>query len=266
MADAVSISLDDRGVMTITLNQPDKRNVLSRSLVAALSTAMERVDNDDGVRVAVLTNAGSVFCAGADLSERSERSGPPTDADSGPDPSALFGRIRNSPKPWVGRIAGHCVAGGLGLAASCDIAVGLNDAKFGFTEARIGVAPAVISVVCLPKMRPSEAAEAFLRANRFDGARAAELGLLTRAVGPDELDDEIDGIINDVLECSPGALAACKQLLADVPQMPIDDAFAWAGPFSASLFASDDAAEGMAAYLDKRPPRWSPRAGRHGAS
>ncbi len=238
--------------MTVTLAQPERRNVLSRELVAGLVGAMERADADDAVRVVVLTNDGNVFCAGADLAERSsEAEGPATD------PSVLFGRIRSSPKPWVGRIAGHCVAGGMGLAASCDVAVGLSAAKYGFTEARIGVAPAVISVVCLPKMRRSDAAEAFLRANRFNGERAAELGLLSRAVDPDELDAEV---VADMLECGPEALAACKQLLAAIPELSTEDGFGLAAPLSAELFRSKEAAEGMAAYLDKRPPRWSPRA------
>lgn len=249
----VDTSLDNRGVYTITLNDPNKRNALSHALTSELVAAMDRVDTDVNVRVALITNTGSVFCAGADLSERSSSGG-----DVGAvDPLALFRRIQDSPKPWVGRIAGHAVAGGTGLAAALDISVAHADAKFGFTEVRLGVAPAIISVICLPKMRIGDAQAAFLRGQRFDGTEAARLGLITKAVDPDELDAEIESIVSDLLLGGPIALAAAKDVLRRVPQMHPDDAFPWAAGRSAELFASDEAAEGMAAYLEKRPPNWA---------
>ena len=119
--DLVLTELDDRGVYTITLNDEAKRNALSQALTGELVAAMDRVDADPDVRVALLTNTGSVFCAGADLSERSTGRSP-----GSTDPLALFGRIQKSPKPWVGRIAGHAVAGGTGLAAALDIAITHN--------------------------------------------------------------------------------------------------------------------------------------------
>ncbi len=258
MTAPVRTSRDDRGVFTITLADAENRNALSRRLLRGLAEAIDEADRDDAIRVVVLTNEGPVFCAGADLSERSQ----PTDDDPAgtPDMAGLFGRIRVSRKPWVGRIAGHTVAGGIGLAAACDISVIHDDAKLGFTEARIGVAPAVISVICLPKMRAADAAETFLRADRFSGAKAAELGLINHAVPADQLDATVSLIVDDLLEGSPNALAACKQLMAEVPTMPLTDALRWAGGLSASLFASPEAAEGMSAYLHKRPPAWSPRA------
>ncbi len=252
----VDTHLDDRGVFTITLSDESKRNALSRALTAELVDAMNRVDTEDDIRVAVITNTGSVFCAGADLSERSAANTlgqSPGDVD----PLALFRRIQDSPKPWVGRIAGHAVAGGTGLAAALDISVAHNDAKFGFTEVRLGVAPAIISVICVPKMRRGEATATFLRGRRFDGAEAARLGLITTAVAPDELDAEVDAIVSDLLLGGPLALAAAKDVLQRVPQMHPDDAFPWAVARSAELFQSEEAAEGMAAYLEKRPPRWA---------
>ncbi len=249
----VETTLDSRGVYTITLNDTEKRNVLSHALTAELTEAMDRVDFDPQIRVALLTNTGSVFCAGADLSERSSSGG-----DVGPvDPMTLFRRIQDSPKPWVGRIAGHAVAGGTGLAASLDVSVAHADAKFGFTEVRLGVAPAIISVICLPKMRLGDATAAFLRGRRFDGVEAARLGLITAAVEPDQLDGEIDAIIEDLLLGGPNALAAAKDLLRQVPQMKPEEAFPWAAARSAELFQSTEAAEGMAAYLEKRPPSWT---------
>jgi methylglutaconyl-CoA hydratase len=242
------------GVMTITLADEERRNALSAQLTSELVAAFRRADADPVVRVVVLTNTGSVFCAGADLAGRSSDSAPAAVVA----PQDLFGHIGRSPKPYVGRIAGHCVAGGMGLAAACDISVAADTARFGFTEVRVGVAPAVISVVCLPKMRPTDARAAFLRGTRFSASDAARMGLINAAVPADGLDAEVDAIVADLLAGSPGAIAAAKQLLDRVPTMPVDEAFAWTADLSAHLFASDEAQAGMAAYLQKRKAPWAP--------
>lgn len=248
------------GVYTITLADPGNRNALSRQLTRELMAAMDRVDTDDEIRAVVLTNEGSVFCAGADLSERSDddRPDPDQSSDSAADPLGFFGRIRRSPKPWVGKINGHAVAGGLGLAAATDISVALNTAKMGFSEVRIGVAPAIISVICLPKMRASEASEAFLRGNRFPATEAARLGLVNYAVPADQMDSKVDEIVADLVLGGPLALAASKQLVNDVPHMAFDQAMAFTSKLSGSLFESNEGQEGMKSYLEKRTPSWVP--------
>ncbi|MEE2697912.1 MAG: enoyl-CoA hydratase-related protein [Actinomycetota bacterium] len=243
------------GVLTVTLADKANRNALSGRLVEELHDALDAADVDPDVRVVVLTNTGPVFCAGADLSERS--SGEGGDSRKPVDPSRLFSRFAESPKVYVGRIAGHCVAGGMGLAAAMDISIAVDDARFGFTEARVGVAPAMISVVCLPKIRAVDARAAFLRGNRFLAPEAARIGLINEAVPPHEIDAAVEAVVADVLACGPGALAAAKQLLTQVPGMPVDEAFAWTGELSASLFRSDEAKAGMRAFLDKRPPPWA---------
>ena len=243
------------GVLTVTLADEDNRNALSSRLTTELTEALDDADADPEVRVVVLTNRGRVFCAGADLSEHS--SGGSGSSSRPVDPTRLFGRFRESPKPYVGRIAGHCVAGGMGLAAAMDISIAIEEAKFGFTEVRIGVAPAIISVVCLPKIRPADAREAFLRGNRFLAPEAARMGLINAAVPVEELDAAVDAAVADLKAGGPEAIAAAKQLMARVPGMPIDEAFRWAGELSASLFRGEEAAEGMRAYLDKRPPSWT---------
>lgn len=247
------------GVFTITLADVENRNALSRGLVSELSAAIDRADTDDDVRVVVLTNAGTVFCAGADLSERSsdDRPGEAAEPDESGGPLSFFGRIRRSPKPWVGRIAGHAIAGGLGLVASLDISVAADTAKMGFSEVRIGVAPAIISVVCLPKMRQATASAAFLRGNRFLAGEAERLGLINHAVPADELDSTVDEIVADLLLGSPQGLAASKQLINDVPTKPFDEAIVWAADLSGRLFESPEGQEGMKAYLEKRPPSWT---------
>lgn len=259
------------GILTVTLADEARRNALSRQLLTELTAALDAADADPAVRVVVLTNTGSTFCAGADLSEqRAARPDPAatpaaaataaaaTDGPAPPAPWELFARFRHSPKPYVGRIAGHCVAGGMGLASALDIAVAADDVRFGFTEVRIGVAPAIISVVCLPKLRTVDAQAAMLRGRRFDAAEAVRMGLVTAAVPRQELDATVDSVVADLLAGAPGAIAATKQLIARVPAMSEADAFAWASELSASAFASDEASEGIAAYLDKRPPRWAP--------
>jgi len=243
----------DGGVLTVTMVDEDNRNALSSALVGELVAALDAADADPAVRVVVLTNSGRVFCAGADLSERSSGDKPTVKVAA----ADLFSRFRRSPKVYVGRIAGHCVAGGMGLAAAMDLSVAVEDARFGFTEVRRGVAPAMISVLCLPRMRPSDAAEAMLLGNRMTGADAARLGLVNRAVPADGLDAAVDGFVADLLAGGPEALAATKQLLVRVPGMPVDEAFAWTAQLSADLFRSDEAREGMRAFLEKRSPDWA---------
>jgi methylglutaconyl-CoA hydratase len=255
----VEAARDARGVLTVTLADEANRNALSTRLLGELSDVLDAADADPEVRVVVLTNRGRVFCAGADLSERSAGI-PGAGGDDRPAavrrPEDLFGRFGQSPKPYVGRIAGHCVAGGMGLAAAMDISFAADYAKFGFTEVRVGVAPAVISVVCLPKMRPADARAAFLRGTRFPAADAARMGLINAAVPADRLDDEVAGAVDDLLAGGPGALAASKRLLAEVPGMPVAEAFSWTGALSAELFAGDEARAGIRAYLEKRPAPW----------
>lgn len=241
------------GVLTVTLADEANRNALGARLVGELVDALDDADADPAVRVVVLTNRGSVFCAGADLSERASEDAPAAIRS----PQELFGRFARSPKPYVGRIAGHCVAGGMGLAAALDISIAAEDAKFGFTEVRVGVAPAVISVVCLPKLRPADARAAFLRGSRFSAAEAAEMGLVNAAVPADRLDEEVDAVVTDLLAGGPGAIAAAKRLLAEVPGTPVDEAFRWTGELSAQLFATEEAREGMRAFLEKRPAAWT---------
>ena len=295
MTDPLVRSETKNGVCTVTLADVEGRNVLSRRLVAELTEALDGAEADDDVRVIVLTNDGPVFCAGADLQERSgsgayDDDGGADGADSadgagdgdaatGSDfpsvrPQDLFARFARSPKPYVGRLAGHCVAGGMGLAAAMDIAIAIEGAKMGFTEVRVGVAPAMISVLCLPKMRTAEAADALLRGRRFPATEAATMGLITRAVPADELDTAVAEVVDDLLAGAPGAVAATKQVLYQVPAMVgggdaeagIGKAFAWTAEVSRRLFQSDEAREGMAAFREKRPAAWIPADRAQGAT
>ena len=240
-----------RGVMTATLADVENRNALGGALVRGLLDAVAAANADPAVRALVVTNEGSTFCAGANLKERSSATGGTVRFED------LLEAIQASPTPVVGRIAGHVVGGGNGLAAALDIAIAADDVQFGFTEVRLGVAPAIISVVCLPKMRRGEAMEVFLRGNRFSAARAAELGLISRAVPRDALDAAVEEVVADLRKGGPNAVGAAKRLVYDVPKMDAKDALRWAGKLSAELFAGAEAAEGMKAFLQKRKPSWA---------
>lgn len=239
------------GVATITLNRPDNRNALSNELVNSLGDQLAEAVADDAVRLIVLTNEGNTFCAGADLKGGSAE--PPRHSLVD-----IFVAIQESPKPVVGRIAGHCTGGGNGLAAVCDISIAPDDAFFAFTEVRIGVAPAIISVVCLPKMRRGDALELLLTGKRISAARAAEIGLINRCVGRDELDAAISDLCTDLVAGGPNALAAAKSLVFRVPTMTQADSFAWTANLSADLFRSDEASAGIAAFRERSTPPWVP--------
>ena len=244
----------DRGVMTATLVDVENRNALGGALVRGLLDAVAAVNADPKLRALVITNEGSTFCAGANLKERSSTPGATGGMGRFED---LLEAIQTSPTPIVGRIAGHVVGGGNGLAAVLDISIAADDVQFGFTEVRLGVAPAIISVVCLPKMRRGEALEAFLRGQRFPASRAVELGLINRAVPRDELGAAVEEVLADLRKGGPGALGAAKRLVYEVPALEQKEALRWASKLSAELFAGAEAAEGMKAFLQKRKPSWA---------
>ncbi|MDX1510280.1 MAG: enoyl-CoA hydratase-related protein [Nitriliruptorales bacterium] len=253
MSDAPLLVETTRGVATLTLNRPDNRNALSPELLNALADAFEAATADDAVRVIVLTAVEPAFCAGADLKAAS------SDVIAKVDLPGIFDLIQLGPKPVVGRISGHCTGGGVGLAAACDISIAADDVMFGFTEVRIGAAPAMISVVCLPKMRRGDALELFLSGEKVSAARAAEVGIINRAVPRDPLDAAVAGLVAKLVRGGPSALAAAKRLVFDVPDMADRaTAFAETQQRSIELFTSPEAAEGLSAFREKRDPSWVP--------
>ncbi len=242
------------GVCTLTLNRPEAKNSLSVELVGALYDALAAAIAEESTRVVVLTNAGNTFCAGADL----KASRPGVGAGSGPTFVDVFKLIQASPTPIVGRIDGHATGGGVGLVAACDLSVMRDDAKIGFTEVRLGVAPAVISVVCLPKMRRSDASELFLTGRRFTPSHAAEVGLINRAAPADEIDEVVDGWVGELVRGGPVALGAAKDLLTRIPDMDDDKAFDWTSVRSQELFDGPEAQAGIAAFRDRTDAPWVP--------
>ncbi|GAB3315669.1 enoyl-CoA hydratase family protein [Geodermatophilus aquaeductus] len=234
----------------VTLDSPANRNALSRALVEQLHAALTGAMADDGVRAVVLTGAGPVFCSGADLKEQRATPG------AGGVPEVLT-LLMEGPKPVVARVNGAARAGGLGLIAACDLTVGLASATFGFSEVRIGVAPAVIAVPCLRRMDRRAARELFLTGEAFDGVRAREAGLLDRAVADDELDATVDALVDSLGRGAPEALAVTKRLLRELPGDDLQEDLRRMAAVSAERFGSAEAREGIAALLEKRRPSWA---------
>ncbi len=224
--DAVRYAVAD-GVATLTLDRPDARNVLDGESLRLLGEHLAAAGHDDEVRVVVLTGTGSAFCAGADL-----RGATAGDAEgfAASGPQALVGvleAILDHPKPTIARVQGHVAGGGNGLVAACDLAVAAEHVKFAFSEVRVGVAPAVISVVCLERMSPRHAAELLLTGERVTAERAREAGLVQQVVSAEGLDGAVAGWVDALRRGGPLALAATKDLLRRVPTMGRDEAFAW---------------------------------------
>jgi methylglutaconyl-CoA hydratase len=249
------------GVATITLDSPHNRNALSRRLMADLERHVRAAVADQRARVIVLTAAGTVFCSGADLKEQGESAvGAP--AESAPASGGLVSIVTalwESPKPVVARINGAARAGGLGLMCACDIVVAVDSATFAFSEVRVGVAPAIISVVTLPRLGPTRALELFLTGDPFDAPTAAAYGFINRAVPAAELDAAVSRSVASLLKGAPNALAETKRLVREVPGLPMGQAFERMARLSARLFASDEARRGMAAFAEKRVPDWTRR-------
>lgn len=241
----------------ITLASPASRNALSASLVAQLGSHLRAAMGDSAVRAVVLTGEGPAFCAGADLKSRGDI-GQPRGGSENPFVGILK-LMREGPKPVVCAVNGHAFGGGIGLVAAADIALAAEGAKFSFSEVRVGVIPAMISVVVLPKLGVHQTMRLFLTGERFSAARAVELGLLHRVVSADELARAALEEIEAIAKGGPIAVREAKRLVRTVARLPEDDAFAYAEARIAELFASEEAAEGMAAFVAKRPPRWIAR-------
>ena len=244
------------GVATITLDSPSNRNALSRALAAGLEHSLAEAVADDRARLVVLTGAGPVFCSGADLKEGRGVNEPGPGGGPG-GLVAILKQIWNSPKPVIARVNGPTRAGGIGLVAACDIAVSVDSATFAFSEVRLGLIPAIISVVILPKMGINKTMELFLTGDTFSAAEAVQFGLLNAAVPADHLDEGVGRFTDGVLKGAPGALAGCKRLVREVPGMDMDAAFEATAAWSAEFFTSEEAREGMTAFVEKRPPRWA---------
>ena len=252
------LSIDRTGpVVTVTLNRPDVRNAFDDRLIAEL-TRWARTPQPPQVRVAVLRGAGKVFCAGADLTWMSKMLGYSHD-ENVRDAAAMadmFDALDTLPLPLIGRVHGAALGGGVGLAAVCDIVVAAEDTAFGFTEAKLGILPAVIAPYAVAKIGVSAARELFLTAERFPAARAREIGLVHSVVPESELDAAVDGYVRMLVSSAPAALAAAKRLIREIAHQRPPDAAALTADTIAAHRVSVEGQAGMRAFLDKTRAPW----------
>ena len=240
------------GIATITLDSQHNRNALSRQLLVQLDRALDAAEAADA-RAIVLTHRGPAFCAGADLKERA------TEGSTSNDSTPFFdilGRLMDTPSPTIAAVQGAVRAGGIGLMASCDLVVVQDTTTFALTEVRIGVAAAIISVPILARVPASRIAAAMLTGEAFDADEARSMGLVTHVT--DDVPATVTSLCDGLRQGAPRAVAETKRILRTVPAMERSQAFAEMGALSNELFSGPDAAEGMAAFRERRRPSWAP--------
>ncbi|MDE3153697.1 MAG: enoyl-CoA hydratase/isomerase family protein [Acidobacteriota bacterium] len=248
----------DGAVEHLVLNRPDVRNAFNEEVIAELTRWAAGAAADPSLRVVVLSGAGKLFCAGADLTWMS-KSVQYTEEENVRDAMAMsqmFAALDTLPVPLIGRIHGAALGGGCGLAAVCDIVVADDQAVFGFTEVKLGILPAVISPFALAKIGRSAARELFLTGARFSAARAREIGLVHAVVPLADLDAAVDGYVHELLNAGPKGIAAAKALIPQVWQRPVAEAMPITARAIAAQRVSPEGQEGMRAFLEKRKASW----------
>lgn len=252
-------AIDQRGVATVTLNRPQVHNAFDDAVIAELTERLAQLGADPAVRAVVLTGAGESFSAGGDLNWMRSMAGFSA-AENEADAlrlAQLLDTLDRLPKPTVARVNGGAFGGGVGLIACCDVAVGVETARFGLTEVRLGLAPATIAPYVVRAIGARQARRYFLTGERFDAREAQRIGLLHEVVAADALDGTVERLLDALLAGGPLALVACKQLVDDVSgrtdreQLKRDTA-----ALIARLRVSAEGQEGLHAFFERRPPAW----------
>lgn len=257
----IQSTIDHQGVLTLRMNRPEVHNAFDSAMIGELTQALKAAAKNEDVRVITLTGNGSCFSAGADLNwMRSQVEASQEDNEKDALELARLMRTLNYlQKPTIARINGAAFGGGLGLVAACDITIAVNSAMFGLTEARLGLAPAVISPYVFRRIGESNARRYFMTAERFDAQQAQSIGLVQQCVEESELDSAVDKVIGELLKGGPMAVTICKQLVFAVAghnrksQKSTDE---YTAGLIAGLRIMDEGQEGLAAFLEKRKPGW----------
>lgn len=254
----IALDVDGRGVARLVLDRPEKHNVLSGEMCDELRDAAAGVGADDGIRVVVLTGAGTSFCAGGDLGWMraqlaATREGRMAEARR---LARMLDALNTLPKPLIGRVNGAAYGGGVGLMAVCDAVVAVAEARFGLTETRLGLIPATISPYVLARVGEGRARAVFFSGRRFDAAEAAALGLVTRVVAAAELDAAVAAEVEPYFATAPAAVAAAKRLARSLGARIDADVIEATVARLADTWETAEAGEGIAAFLEKRQPPW----------
>jgi len=249
--------VESHGIATITLNRPEKRNAISYELIDDLLAGMERAAHSHA-HVLILTGAGSAFCAGMDLENLKQLIGrsPEQNIKDSETVARLFRRIYDFPKPTIAAVNGAAIAGGTGLVTVCDFVLAVPEAKFGYTEVRIGFLPAIVSSFLIASVGEKRARDLLLTGRIFNAEEARELGLVNEIVAPDELMKRAHELAVQLLENSPASLRLTKELLSSYTHDQLDRQIARAIRENAAIRETADFKEGVSAFLEKRKPAW----------
>lgn len=254
----ITLETDARGVATLTLNLPDKHNALAPQMIADLHAAADALGADPDVRVVVLTGAGKSFCAGGDLGWMKEQFSATREQRMAEARKLahMLGALNELPKPLIGRINGQAYGGGMGMISICDVAISADQAKFGFTEVRLGLIPATISPYVVARMSEGMARRVFASARLFGADEARDMGLLARVVPAADLDSAVEAEVDPYLAAAPGAVATSKALARSLGPV-IDEAIIERTiAVLADSWEQPEAHEGVSAFFEKRRPEW----------
>lgn len=251
----------DGAVLTLTIDRPDARNALNAEVLDGLVAGLAAAKGDDGVRVVVLTGAGDrAFCAGADLAGSLQGDGGPVARHEGLGMlRRLFDAVEELDKPLVGRINGHALAGGFGVALACDLLVSVDDATFGTPEVKVGMWPFVISALIVEHVGPKRALDLMMTGRRMDAAEASEWGLVNRVVPREALDDAVTELTDQLVAAAPVALTLGRRAFHETREMGPHAAMAYLHGMLDLIVRTDDVTEGITAFFEKRDPEWSGR-------
>ncbi|MBN1225085.1 MAG: enoyl-CoA hydratase/isomerase family protein [Candidatus Aminicenantes bacterium] len=246
-------------VCRITFNRPEIHNAFNAVLIKEVTDALVRAEEDKDIRIVILTGKGKSFCAGADIQWMREiiQYSFGQNLEESLQLAEVLYRIYTLPKPTLAMVNGSAIGGGTGFLSACDISIAAEEAFFGLSEVKIGLVPAAISPYVIRKIGESKAREYFLTGARMSARRAAEIGLINEVVPMKELEGRIDVLVQQLLTSGPEAVANCKELIRSVPSMSFEEAKAYTARMIANLRVSDEGQEGMAAFFEKRKPRWA---------
>ncbi|WP_120500780.1 crotonase/enoyl-CoA hydratase family protein [Roseovarius sp. EL26] len=259
MFETISIEQDDRGVATLWLDRAEKHNAMSAQMMAELTEAAGQLGANDAVRVVVLAAKGRTFCAGGDLGWMRDQFEATLEvrAKEAAKLAYMLQALNTLSKPLIGRLHGNAFGGGVGLASVCDVAIGVEHLQMALTETRLGLIPATIGPYAAARMGEAAARQVFMSGKRFDAAEAVRLNLLARSVTEVELDDAVEAEITPYLSCAPQAVARAKRMLRQLGPT-IDKAAIEASIAELSAcWEGEEAREGIAAFFEKRPPKWT---------
>jgi methylglutaconyl-CoA hydratase len=258
MFKTLTLETDARGVATLTLDRPEKHNAMSGQMLADLTAAAAQIRGDLSVRVVVLTGAGKSFCAGGDLAWMQAQMAADSETRfvEARKLAEMLQALNTLPQPVIGAVQGNAFGGGVGMASVCDIAIGADHLKMGLTETRLGIIPATIGPYVIARMGEARARRVFMSARLFGAAEAVELGLLARVVPADALMEAVEAEVVPYLSCAPGAVASAKALARDLGPRIDDEVIDRTIRALVERWETEEAAEGIGAFFDKRKASW----------